>query len=323
MKNGNSNVLMGFYLNVKDDEIGNMRGKPIGELEKMCNMGVLEDIANKAFQRKSSVRTRSETIKLHERVRLGLDEPDGGACRSRVFNEVLSRGVLPSGQVVYEVSYIVGTTKIEKRWIEAAKVPAHAVDAYKRRQSAFKYSVEEKELMKECLGSLKERLAVEACSSIGVLAFILDCGTIISLSQLHGAESLTQVYMKALDLYRDNPDLPVLGYDDGCHLRRFAELRQNLTQETKAFWEQHGRFIVVDRYHFRNHKKSHKYCQDHCNPNQVQSIDGANSQICEQSFRWLSRFKYSMNHMTPARFAFFLLIMAARRNSILAKKRSK
>lgn len=26
MKNGNSNVLMGFYLNVKDDEIGNMRG---------------------------------------------------------------------------------------------------------------------------------------------------------------------------------------------------------------------------------------------------------------------------------------------------------
>lgn len=87
----------------------------------MCNMGVLEDIANKAFQRKSSVRTRSETIKLHERVRLGLDEPDGGACRSRVFNEVLSRGVLPSGQVVYEVSYIVGTTKIEKRWIEAAK----------------------------------------------------------------------------------------------------------------------------------------------------------------------------------------------------------
>ena len=40
-------------------------------------------------------------------------------------------------------------------------VPAHAVEAYKKRQSAFMYSVEEKELMKECLGSLKERLAVE------------------------------------------------------------------------------------------------------------------------------------------------------------------
>ena len=26
MKNGNSNVLIGVYLNVKDDEIGNMRG---------------------------------------------------------------------------------------------------------------------------------------------------------------------------------------------------------------------------------------------------------------------------------------------------------
>ena len=84
-------------------------------------MGVLEDIANKVFQRKSSVRTRSDTVKLHGRVRLGLDNPDGGACRSRVFNEVLSRGVLPSGQVVYEVSYIVGTTKIEKQWIGASK----------------------------------------------------------------------------------------------------------------------------------------------------------------------------------------------------------
>ena len=122
-----------------------------------------------------------------------------------------------------------------------------------------------------------------ASTSVGVLAFILDCGTIISLSQLHGAESLTQVYMKALDLYQDNPDLPVLGYDDGCkctlkcfifiteyvydislafdvatlqgHLRRFAELRQNLTEETQAFWVEHGQFIVVDRYHFRNHKR--------------------------------------------------------------------
>jgi len=89
--------------------------------------------------------------------------------------------------------------------------------------------------------------------------------------------------MKALDLYQDNPDLPVLGYDDGCkctlkcfifiteyvydislafdvatlqgHLRRFAELRQNLTEETQAFWVEHGQFIVVDRYHFRNHKR--------------------------------------------------------------------
>eukprot|EP00617_Octactis_speculum_P024067 CAMPEP_0185744516 /NCGR_PEP_ID=MMETSP1174-20130828/2670_1 /TAXON_ID=35687 /ORGANISM="Dictyocha speculum, Strain CCMP1381" /LENGTH=65 /DNA_ID=CAMNT_0028417979 /DNA_START=25 /DNA_END=218 /DNA_ORIENTATION=- len=54
-----------------------------------------------------------------------------------------------------------GTTKIEKQWIEASKVPAHSVEAYKKRQSAFMYSAEEKELMKECLGSLKERQAVE------------------------------------------------------------------------------------------------------------------------------------------------------------------
>lgn len=45
---------------------------------------------------------------------------------------------------------------------------------------------------------------------------ILNCGRIVSLSQLRGAESLTQVYMKVLDLYAANGSLPRVGYDDGC-----------------------------------------------------------------------------------------------------------
>ena len=45
---------------------------------------------------------------------------------------------------------------------------------------------------------------------------ILNCGRIVSLSQLRGAESLTQVYMKVLDLYQANNGFPLVGYDDGC-----------------------------------------------------------------------------------------------------------
>lgn len=289
-------------------------------------MASLENIANKVHgkrESKGSTVTRSAATKMRERARLGLDDEDGGACRSRRFNDVVQRGILPSGEVVYEVSYVIGLNKTITRWEYASSVPKDAVEAFKRRRTGFSYTSEEKELMKECLGSLKERLEDTGSTSVGILAFILDCGTIISLSQLHGAESLTQVYMKCMDLYIQYPDLPHLGYDDGCHLRRFAELRQNLTEETQRFWDEVGQFIVVDRYHFRNHKVTHKYCQDHCNPANNPSIEGANSQICEQSFRWLSRFKYSMNHMTPARFAFFLLIMARRRNAILKMKREK
>ena len=61
----------------------------------------------------------------------------------------------------------------------------------------------------------------------------------------------------------------------------------------------------------------------HCDPNKQTDLDGSNSQICEQSFRWLARFKYSMNHMTPARFAFFLIVMAEKRNEILFLKRNR
>ena len=54
-------------------------------------------------------------------------------------------------------------------------VPAHSVEAYKKRQSAFMYSAEEKELMKECLGSLKERQAVEdILLSLRSIMYLLD-----------------------------------------------------------------------------------------------------------------------------------------------------
>lgn len=97
----------------------------------------------------------------------------------------------------------------------------------------------------------------------------------------------------------------------------------NETAETLMFWDAVGKLIIVDKYHFRNHKEEHTYCRDHCDPNKCDDLKGVNTQICEQSFRWLSRFKYSMNHMTPARFAFFLVVMAEKRNYMLTVKRRK
>ena len=68
--------------------------------------------------------------------------------------------------------------------------------------------------------------------------------------------------------HASSPVFIVIVYYASCfvdvgHLRRFAALRQNLTEETQRFWDEVGQFIVDDRYHFRNHKVTHKYFQDH------------------------------------------------------------
>jgi len=165
---------------------------------------------------------------------------------------------------------------------------------------------------------------MQVYTNAGVFATILNCGIIVSLANLVGAESLSQVYMHVTELYDAHGDfLPDFGYDDGCHLRRFAEIRKNVNARALKFWERVGQFIFVDRFHWKNHKGTHTYCTKHCNPGDNRRIDGANTEICEQSFRWFARHKYSVNHMSPARFTFFFLILADRRNEILLAQRAK
>lgn len=89
------------------------------------------------------------------------------------------------------------------------------------------------------------------------------------------------------------------------------------------FWRRVGSSIFVDRFHWGNHLKTHAYCTENCNPDDNQRIVGANTETCEQSFRWFARHKYSLNHMSPARFRFFILLIAARRNEILLRKRAR
>ena len=95
---------------------------------------------------------------------------------------------------------------------------------------------------------LERNQAAQVFTNAGVFATILNCGIIVSLTNLVGAESLTQVYMHVTNLYEKHGDvLPVdFGYDDGCHLRKFADLRQDVNDRAKSFWDRVGQFIFVD-----------------------------------------------------------------------------
>lgn len=208
-------------------------------------------------------------------------------------------------------------------WEPASAIPQEAIARWKEKRAGFKYSPEEKELLGQCTGSLKERQRDQVHTNAGVFATILNCGIIVSLINLAGIESLSQVYMHVTDLYEAHGGrLPNdFGYDDGCHLRYMSDKRKDVNDRARSFWEKVGQYIFVDRFHWKNHKNSHRYCVEHCNPDTNSRIRGANTEICEQSFRWFARHKYSVNQMTPGRFTFFLLILAIRRNEIIIKKR--
>ena len=54
---------------------------------------------------------------------------------------------------------------------------------------------------------------------------------------LHGAESLSQIYVHLTNLYDAHGEvLPAdFGYDAGCHLRKFSELRKDKTPRALSF----------------------------------------------------------------------------------------
>ena len=64
--------------------------------------------------------------------------------------------------------------------------------------------------------------------TVGILVGAYPCGTITLFDELHGSESLSQVYGIVVDHISKIPKtsrerLDELVYDDACHLKKFAE----------------------------------------------------------------------------------------------------
>jgi hypothetical protein len=58
-------------------------------------------------------------------------------------------------------------------------------------------------------------------------------------------------------------------YDDGCHLKKYASKRADLTQTSKKISSYN---IVIDKMHFKGHVD--EWCHTHCNPYQPDHLNG-------------------------------------------------
>ena len=128
-----------------------------------------------------------------------------------------------------------------------------------------------------------------------------------------------------------------LVYDDGCHLRKFATnpVRRSLTDTTQKIAAME---IVIDRMHFRGH--ADEWCRQHCDPYHFVELEEVcnfimithtfcmhyfltlytlqhaqvDTEICEQTFSWLSRYARITRHMNKPHFLFFLLYVCELHN---------
>ena len=174
----------------------------------------------------------------------------------------------------------------------------------------FNYLSEDGEIMNSNLtvtcNTRKSRDKTCRRHTVGVFVGAYPCGTIILFDELYGSESISQVYGILVEFLArlDNMDtLKELLYDDCCHLKAFSEKPEKAEQNyvTKQFANL-GKH--VDRFHFRNHVDP--WCQEHCNPEGVPSLQGVNTQICEQLFKKVNSHK-NCKSFNEARFFLFFL----------------
>ena len=145
----------------------------------------------------------------------GTDPPDP-LKSGYVFVDICGRSVSPSGVLSYLAKYMVGGKEV-LLWERSGDLSPPAISAYERRLNGFQYTEGEKELLKKCAGSLKERSEQHRVrTTAGIFAIIMNCGIILSVFSLFGAESLSQVYIHLTEFYaRHDRKLPkYFAYDD-------------------------------------------------------------------------------------------------------------
>ena len=116
-------------------------------------------------------------------------------------------------------------------------------------------------------------------------------------------------------------------YDDGCHLRKFVRnsVRADVSRESQILAKQH---IVVDKMHMRGHIDER--CKLNCDPakypysNDVrfsiirvsheQYFLQVNTEVCEQTFSWLSKYSRITQSMSQHTFMFFVLYLCELHN---------
>lgn len=157
-------------------------------------------------------------------------------------------------------------------------------------------------------------------------ASILHCFVYTHLPHTCRSESPSQVYLiliqwlltlaNVLDI-NDLNDI-ILAYDNMCNLQKLHVAQKPLPFEPpyNTLWLKINK--IIDVFHFPNHVSP--ACKELYSPAQMKLDNPSfNTQVGEQTFTWISRFKHILCAMNKTHHLFFLHRMVLRRNAYTSK----
>ena len=161
---------------------------------------------------------------------------------------------------------------------------------------------EDYEMWIGCNTSKDKLVRRQKIAGMNIVCF--PCGTILSVDELYGSESLSQVLLPLYSLFKDEGlrnDVTVLLHDNAC---KFAAFIKNRSQLNPIMQHLSTLDMRVDRHHFRNHVG--KKCRLNHNPDKCTELNNVNTSIMEQVNNWFGRYRHSARYMNQARFTFYL-----------------
>ena len=142
----------------------------------------------------------------------------------------------------------------------------------------------------------------------GLIVMIYSCGIVLNYDEMIRSESLSSVSNLLIKSNKlSGNDLKFAIYDNGCHLGASVEAKEEQNEYISNIK------FVIDRFHQYNHKRP--ICKSKYSCDLYTELDDINSEICEQKFSHLRRFKTITKHMSRFHFEFFYLCLFSKMNS--------
>ena len=176
---------------------------------------------------------------------------------------------------------------------------------------------DEVEKLSGCNTSKDKMVRRQKIAGINIVVF--PCGTILSMDELFGCESLSQVLLPLYSLFEDpslRRDVKVLMHDNACKFATFVKKRKdgNEIMEHIASLD-----MRVDRHHYKNHVE--RKCKLYHNPDDCPLLEDVNTSVMEQVNSWFGRYRHSARYMNHARFPFYLLVACHLNNKFRQHKK--
>ena len=160
----------------------------------------------------------------------------------------------------------------------------------------------------------------------GMFYIFRPCGIRLSHAEMYTSESCSDAFVTLIDLFGANPDpkeISLVAYDRVCDLHPFVSRLSREGNSAAGCYEK--LLYILDAFHAKNHVEpkcvlSNEECIYHPDLPRYDEYKGMNTQIAEQSFNKLNKFKYMTRKMSYCRRLLFFKYLDDTSNSIIEKR---